>query len=91
MKYQRKRQEVEAVEWTGQNWGLEICDFFTDKERSSVVRVNCLEFGNLLLVETGLGFEAVKPGDMLFRGKHTFHVMRRLEFDELYEPVPKDE
>jgi hypothetical protein len=78
VKYRKKPVEIEAVQWTGENF-VEITDWAGDVWGRS---------GKLLVIHTLEGTMSAQPGDWIIRGvQGEFYPCKPDIFDQTYEPV----
>lgn len=84
MRYRKRAVEVEAIQYTGDNY-KEICDFCPypvnryDSESKD------------LLVDIPGEPSYFTVGDYIYKGEYGIHTCYYKVFEDLYEPVPKVE
>lgn len=79
MRYRKRAVEVEAIQYTGDNY-KEICDFCQ-------CTVNICDDGLLLDIPGSVNYLAV--GDYIYKGEYGIHTCYYKVFEDLYEPIPE--
>ena len=83
MKYEKKRIEVEAIEFTGGNYGS--VDVFMGN------RPGTTPLGGPFKMQTSEGVQRAFPGDLILKKDNgDFIVMKKEDFEEVYQEVPEE-
>ena len=84
MKYIKKRIEIEAIEFTGGNYGG-VDEFIGN-------RAGKTPLGGPFKMNTSAGVERAYPGDLIIKLENgDFSVMKAEDFQEIYEEVIEEE
>ena len=84
MRYRKRPIEVEAIQYTGDNY-KEICDFC----QCTVSRYDSESKDLLVDIPGSLSYLAVN--DYIYKGEYGIHTCYCKVFEDLYEPIPEGE
>ena len=80
MRYRKRPIEVEAIQYTGDNY-KEICDFCQSD-------VNICDRGLLLHIHGSSSY--IEVNDYIYKDKYGLNICYCDIFEDLYEPIPED-